>query len=809
MKRAILVLILLCVSIPFASAKSIGDKTNGMEKHAGFFTYYWDSVNGRIWLEIDRWDQEFLFVDSLPAGIGSNDIGLDRGQMGESRVVRFYRSGPRVLLIQSNYGYRALSADPAERATVEQSFAQSVLWGFTVEAEDGSRALVDATEFFLQDAHHVIDVLKNTKQGNYRLEPSRGAIYLPRTKAFPQNTEVESLLTFVTADAPGDFAQSVAPNPQSISVREHYSFVQLPDGGYKPREFDPRAGFFEVSFMDFASPVGDPVRKRWIVRHRLQKKDPSAAISDPVEPIIYYVDPGAPEPIRTALIEGAQWWNQAFEAAGYRNAFQVKVLPPDADPMDVRYNTIQWVHRSTRGWSYGNTVVDPRTGEIIKGHVTLGSLRVRQDYLIAEGLLAPYEAGKPVPPDMLNMALARIRQLAAHEVGHTIGLSHNYIASTEGRASVMDYPQPLVQIRPDGSFDLSQAYATGIGAWDKVTIAYGYQDFPAGTETAAKLNGIIQDARTRGLIYLTDQDARPPGSAHPKTHLWDNGTDAVDELAHVLEVRRLALSRFSERNIREGAPMATLEEALVPIYFYHRYQIEAAAKVLGGVDYTYALRGDGQIPLQIVAPEEQRRALEALLKTLGPDVLALQESLLRLIPPHPAGYDRTREVFPLYTGMTFDPLAAAETAADMTVQMMLNRERAARLVEYHARDQRNPGFDEVASHLIAATWKAPHGDGYNAEIRRTVDTVTLSRLMGLAADPAASNSVRALATAQIESLRGWLAARQAAVSDPLQKAHYLYALAQIKLFQDDPKKVSITPPAAAPAGPPIGAFDFE
>ena len=776
-----------------------------MEKHDGFFTYYWDAEEGKIWLEIDKWDTEFLYVDSLPAGVGSNDIGLDRGQMGQSRVVKFYRSGAKVLLIQSNYDYRALTSDAVERQAVEDSFAHSVLWGFHVEVADGTRVLVDATEFFLRDAHHVTDVLRDTKQGNYKLELSRSAIYLPRTKNFPQNTEVEAILTFVTADNPGEYAKSVVPDPQDISVRAHSSFVRLPDDGYKPREFDPRSGFFDVSFMDYASPVADSVRKRWIVRHRLQKKDPAAALSDPVKPIVYYVDPGAPEPVRSALLEGASWWNQAFEAAGYRNAFQVKLLPPDADPMDVRYNTIQWVHRSTRGWSYGNTVIDPRTGEIIKGHVTLGSLRVRQDYLIAEGLLAPYEAGQPVSPEMLKMALARIRQLAAHEVGHTLGLSHNYVASTFNRASVMDYPAPLVQIRPDGSLDLSNAYAVGIGEWDKVTIAYGYQDF-AGANESEKLNAILKDAMSRGLIFLTDQDARPQGSAQPRTHLWDNGTNAVDELAHVMEVRKQALNHFSEKNIREGAPMATLEEVLVPIYLFHRYQIEAASKVIGGVDYTYALKGDGQKPLEIVAPQEQRRALEALLKTVDPDALALPESVLQLIPPHPAGFDRTSELFQLHTGMTFDPLAAAETAADMTITMILHRERAARLVEYHARDAKYPGLDEVIERLITATWKAPHADGYKAEIRRSVDMVVLTRLMGLAADSQASNAVRAVSTSQIESLRAWIAKQLAVTTDAAQKAHFEYALSQIKLFQTDPKKMNLSPPPEPPAGPPIGEW---
>lgn len=808
MKKIVWILYLLAFSfVPAVYCKSISDKTSAMEEHPGFFTYYWDSANGKIWLEIDRWNEEFLYLDSLPAGIGSNDIGLDRGQMGDNRVVKFYRSGSRVLLMQSNYGYRALTDDPQERRAVEESFAQSVLWGFTVEAQDGDRVLVDATDFYLQDPHRVTDVLRDTKQGKYKIDTSRSAIYLPNTRNFPQNTEVDAILTFVTQDNPGEYARSVAPNANSITVREHHSFVQLPDSGYKPREFDPRCGFFPVEFMDYASPVGDPVRKRWIVRHRLQKKDPTAAVSDPVNPLVYYVDPGAPEPVRSALIEGASWWNQAFEAAGYRNAFQVKLLPPDADPMDVRYNMIEWIHRSTRGWSYGNTVIDPRTGEIIKGHVSLGSLRVRQDYMIAEGLLAPYEDGKTVPPDMLKMALARIRQLAAHEVGHTLGLSHNYIASTANRASVMDYPAPLVQLDADGTIDLSNAYAIGIGEWDKVTIAYGYQDFPPGTDESTKLNSIINDAKSRGLIFLTDQDARSPGSAQPKAHLWDNGTNAVDELSHILEVRKAALNHFSAKNIREGAPMATLEEVLVPIYLYHRYQIEAAAKMVGGVDYKYAMRGDGQVPVSSIAPQEQRRALDALLKTLSADVLAIPESILPLIPPHPAGYDRTPEVFQLRTGLTFDPLSAAESAADMTVSILLNRERAARLVEHHALDKSEPSLHEVIGKLITATWKSQHGTGYKAEICRTTDSVVLSRLMGLAADDKASNESRAVATSEIESLRAWIAGRQESVSDADEKAHLQYALLQIKLFQDDPRKMNLTPPPNPPAGPPIGDYD--
>ncbi|HSE40958.1 MAG TPA: DUF5117 domain-containing protein, partial [Acidobacteriota bacterium] len=534
-----------------------------MKKYPGFFNFYWDEHNGKIYLEIDKWQKEFIYINSLPAGVGSNDIGLDRGQIGENRIVYFWRSGPRVLLMQPNYSYRAISSDAAEKRAVDESFAKSVLWGFTAVAQEKGNLLVDATDFFLRDAHHVTNTLKETKQGTFKLEPTRSAIYLDNTKNFPSNTEVESILTFM-GDEPGNFVKQVVPSPQNITVRQHHSFVQLPDDGYKPREFDPRAGFFGITFMDYATPVEEPIRKRWICRHRLEKKDPSAAVSEAVKPIVYYLDPGTPEPIRSALLEGARWWNQAFEAAGYLNAFRVEMLPEGADLLDVRYNVITWVHRATRGWSYGNVVADPRTGEIIKGHVSLGSLRVRQDYLIAEGLLAPYENSEKPDPAMLNMALARLRQLSAHEVGHTLGLSHNYIASTNNRASVMDYPHPLVSLKEDGSIDLSQAYATGIGEWDKVAIAYGYQDFPDQANVRNELESIIQKGISKGIIFLTDQDARPDNSTHPRTHLWDNNPDAVTELDRVMKIRERALAQFSEKNIRKGAPLATLENVLVP-----------------------------------------------------------------------------------------------------------------------------------------------------------------------------------------------------------------------------------------------------
>ncbi len=786
---------------------TIAEKTAGAQKLTGYFNLYWDAKQGKLWLEIDKWGSEFLYQSGLPAGIGSNDIGLDRGQLGATRIVRFERSGPKVLLLQENLDYRAVSDDPYERRAVHDSFAESALWGFKVEAEEKDHALVDATDFFLRDDHGIPAALRRAKQGAFHLDGARCAIYLPLTKNFPLNTEVEATLTFAGED-PGRWVREVTPSAESITVREHHSFVQLPPAGFKPRVYDPRGSFFGIGYMDYATPISEPIVKRFIARHRLEKKDPKAAVSEAVQPIVYYLDRGAPEPIRSALLEGARWWNQAFEAAGYKNAFSVEMMPEGADLMDLRYNVIQWVHRSTRGWSYGAAVIDPRTGEIIKGHVTLGSLRVRQDFLIAEALLAPYEKSKPVSPKMQEMALARLRQLAAHEVGHTLGLMHNYSASTVSRSSVMDYPPPYVKLGADGTPDVSAAYATGIGEWDKVSIAFGYQDFAPGTNEEAALNKILLNAYGRGLRYLTDQDARPAGSSSSLAHLWDSGANAVDELNRLMQVRVAALKRFGENNIREGAPLATLEDVLVPLYMLHRYQVEAASKLVGGMDYTFALRGDGQTPTQIVAPAEQRRALAAVLATLKPEVLALPEPLLKMIPPRPPDYERGREHFKIHTSPPFDALAPAEAAAQHTLQFLFNPERAARLVEFHARSAENPGLQEVLGAILAATWKAPHAEGSMGQIANTVDMVVLYDLMALAANDHASDEVRAIARLKLHDLNKWLNASVAGRPAITDQAHVSFASWQIEQFEKDPKRIELTAPAEPPDGPPIGTDDY-
>jgi hypothetical protein len=571
-----------------------------MQKIDGYVPLYWDERSGSLFMEVSRFDTEFLFNTGLAAGLGSNDIGLDRGAGGGARLVVFQRVGPRVLLVQPNQSFRSSSANALERKSVEDSFAKSVLWGFTVAAESSGRVLVDASDFLLRDITGAAGALR---PGNFRVDRTRSAFYLPRTKAFPKNSEVEMTLTFVNEGAGGRggggggpaqgppgigaggggggrggglFSGSVAsvtPSPDAVTMREHASFVELPDNNYKPRYDDPRAGYGGLNFVDYSVPIGEPMVMRFIRRHRLEKKDPSAAISEPVKPIQYWVDSGAPEDVRKALLEGASWWNQAFEAAGFRNGFKVDLLPDGADPMDIRYNMINWVHRSTRGWSSGGSVSDPRTGEIIKATVTLGSLRDRQDYMIFEGLLSPYANGTEKPSVLYETALKRIRQLAAHEVGHTLGLGHNYYDSDKGWISVMDYPHPLEKLNTDGTIDLSQAYQARIGDWDKVTINYGYRQFASGTEEKAALTKILDDAWKEDLRYMTNQDT----DSNPKVDQWSNGVDQADELYRLMKVRRAALDKIGEHSIRAGAPLATIEEPLVPIFMYHRYAVESAA----------------------------------------------------------------------------------------------------------------------------------------------------------------------------------------------------------------------------------------
>jgi Met-zincin/Domain of unknown function (DUF5117) len=799
MRKYFLLLLLLPILASAQKLPTIEEKTNGLKKYEGFFNFYWDDNSGKVWLEVDKLDTEILYVVSLPAGLGSNDIGLDRGLLGNDRVVKFNKVGRKILLVQPNYGYRALSNDAAEKRAVEQSFAQSTIWGFTVEAESNGKYLVDATDFIMRDAMKVSNTIRRNRQGIYQLDKSRSSMYLPRTKNFPFNSELEVSITFVNNDGEvGNFVQPVAPSTEAITVRMHHSFVQLPDNDYKPRVFDPRSSFIPISFYDYASPVSDPIEKYYIIRHRLKKKDPSAAISEAVKPIIYYLDNGTPEPIRSALLDGAKWWNQAFEAAGYKNAFQVKVLPDSADPMDIRYNMINWVHRSTRGWSYGASVVDPRTGEIIKGQVSLGSLRVRQDYLIFSGLLSPYETGVPANDQMLKAALARLRQLAAHEVGHTIGLMHNYASSVSNRASVMDYPHPLIHLNTKGEIDFSNVYDDKIGEWDKVAVTWGYQDFPSTVNEPTALNAIMSDAIKRGLQFISDRDARAPGGLHPDAHLWDNGTNVADELKEVMKVRSKALQQFGEKNIVPGMPMAMLEDALVPVYFYHRYQIEAVTKLIGGMYYSYAVRGDGQVITKMLSKEEQSKALNAVIDCIDPKVLMIPDKIAALIPPRPSGYNFSRELFRKRTGLSFDQLSPAETAADLPFSFLFNSERLSRMVQFETKG--GLGLQEMIQTLIDKTWKAARRTGMEGLIQQQTEQVLLTYLIASSVDENNSFAVRSVLQKMLSDLKKYIEMQMKINTSVTYTGHLQLAIERMK----NPKDAKPTLHKEAPPGAPIG-----
>jgi len=810
-------------------ATSISAITANFKKQEGYFNFYADEKTGKVYLEIDKFDKDFLYFASLVDGVGNG--GPERGQ-ATNFIVKFEKVGPKIFMVQNNEYYRAVNGNADEVKDVENAFAKSVIFGFAPVAVEGDKALVDFTPFLLRDGLHIGDALGSGRGnpgsaqaaggargarggagggaagGGYRIDETRSALYMPNTKNFPKNSEFEAMITFANANGGGGRGGrggGVAPDPSAVTVNIHQALIELPDNNYKPRKFDPRSGFNNFQYMDFATPMTEPLVKKFIERHRLVKKDPNAAVSEAVEPIVYYIDRGAQPIIKKALIEGGSWWNQAFEAAGFKNAFQVKELPEGADPMDIRYNMVNWVNRSgtpQRAFSYGSSYADPRTGEIIKGVVTLGSDRHREDYLIAEGLLQPYEDGKPVNPKMEEMALARIRQLSAHEIGHTLGLTHNFAASPKERASVMDYPFPRFSLKADGTIDLSDVYAKGIGTWDKRAIIWGYSDFPKGTDENAALDKIMKETLKQGFKYIPDVG----GGAHPMSNQWDDGANPIDQLNKLMAVRKHVLDNFSEKAIRQDAPMATLEEVLVPMYLLHRYQLEATVKSIGGLYFTHAVKNDGQEPTKMVDPAEQWRAFDAMMSTITPDALALPEALIAKIPPRPSGYPSGVETFGGHTGPTFDPIAAAETAAGTTIGYMLDPARAARLIEYNARDSKQPSFFAVVDKMLDQTWKAPVQPGYKGEMQILVNNLTLKYLLILAADTRTAENVRGEALYEIHGLKEWMAGKMAA-ADAKQKSSLYFGLSQIEEFEKTPDKFQPDPALEMPPGAPIGMAD--
>jgi hypothetical protein len=788
------------------SPADIATATRDTEHVKGFLDVYRDSAKGRVLLGVHALDAPFLLVTSLPWGLGSNDVGLDRGQSGESHLVEFRRVGSRVLLVEDNTKFRAVSPNPDEAQSVREAFAESVLWaGDIVGERKGADAeiVVDAGSLLTTDLHGIAHRLADAKQGKYEIDEKRSAPLANEAKTFPDNTELEAMLTF---KGPGDqsFVKDVAMEPDSLTMRQHLSFVRLPPPGYVPRAYHPASGAFSVGWYDYAQPLASSIDRRVQPRFRLEKTDPSAAISRVRKPIVFYVDRGAPEPVRSALLEGANWWKSAFEKAGFKEAYRVELLPEGADPMDIRYSIITWAHRYTRGWSYGQPIVDPRTGEIIKGSVTLGSQRVRQDILIAEALLAPYDKSNSaeLAAEAQQMALARLRQLAAHEVGHALGFAHNFAASRLGNGSVMDYPHPLIKLDANGAIRLDHAYGAGVGPWDDFLVAHGYEQFPAGEE-AASLAKLREDIATAGFRYVSDPDSRAPGDAEPDGILWDFGPDTLSSFDALMAARRKALDAFSIGVLPPDRQAGELEARLVPVYLLHRYQTDAVARLVGGADYSYSEAGDRAAGTKVVPAATQRAALDRLVATLGAEALALPANVLDLMTPPGNDYQRNREYFANKSAPLFDAFGAVEAAAANTVQYLFAPQRLNRLARQHARDRSEPGVADVLDTVFRGTWQrdkiaddAPAG----AAVQTAANWVVLDALLGALEAGQLHAEVDADVRASLVGWQKWLAKNAGEGSTGASRAE---AASMIAKYLADPKSVKLRPLPTIPPGAPI------
>jgi hypothetical protein len=808
--KSLLVLAFLALGASTASAQAspppattIAARTAGFERRDGFVPLYLDAKQGRVYAEIPRDTLRALFFVTRATGLGSNPVGLDRGANGDEQVVRFDRDGDRVLMVFENTAFRS-TLSSTHRLTVDESFPPSTVASLPVLAEEGGRTLIDLTDVVYRDWTDVAGTLARLNQGSYTLARDRSSLDRPYTRAYPDNSEIDAALTFATTGRPGGIVSRMAPDGRAFTLRQHLSFVRLPSGDYRPRELDPRVGYFGITFKDYGQPIQRPLEQRWISRHRLERVNPADPNSPIRNPIVYYVDPGIPEPVRSATLDGVRFWSEAFDRAGLKGAFRAELRPETMDPMDARYNVVQWENRNERGWSIGGGLADPRTGEMIKAMARMDSHRARTDYNLYAALMGADAAAADTA-----YVLSRVRQVSAHEVGHTLGLTHNYIASTDERSSVMDYPAPRVRLAPDGSIDIARAYDTGPGDYDVWVIRWGYGIFPPGTERDS-LQAIVAEGLRKGYLYLSDDDARPESASDPRTNLWDDAATAGEFLQHQTAVRRVALSRFGLRNIRVGEPVATLQERLAPLYFWHRFALNGVTKTLGGMTYANAVRGDNQTATRPIDGAHQRAALSALLAALQPAELAIPDTVLNLLGPRPSGYtgpvnNSNSPVGELFRGRTdpaFDELSAARTLSQMIVDGILQRERAARLVAFASRGPNMLTLGETVDSLVARSWEPRDATPKAAALRRVTQRAVADRLITLAADTDAAPEVRAVAEYEIARLRP-VAQRNASSGDTMTRAHWHSIAGDFARWIDRRELPKPTPALAPPPGDPF------
>jgi len=782
---------------------------SGLERREGYIPLLWDAEQGRLLFELTRFDQDILYFTSVAKGSGSGSVGLEWAGAGEGGVIQFQRVGPKVLVVEKNLRFRAGSGGPGIEKGIDASFPDSILASLPVVRTDGARVIVDATPLVVRDAADFAAPRAGGRGGvqaaelvagtTWRFDPARSAIYLPHTKGFPKNSEVEVTVTY---EAQSGGART-SPEARVLTGRLHYSFVE-PPVGYKPRAADPRIGVQSIRFTDYSLPPASTNAVEWIRRHRLEKKDPKAALSEPKEPIVYYLDAAVPEPTRSAMKDGFLWWNKAFEAAGFKNALQIKDSPPDMDPMDVRYNQIYWVDRDERGYSTGGGLTDPRTGEILAARVRLESDRVRtvsrywQTYEPPTGGDQNGDVALPAystPETEQQLVLLRQALLTAHETGHTLGFDHNWTSSMNDRASVMEYPSPRIKI-VNGRIDLTDAYQKEIGAYDIMTVRYAYTEFPPAQEKAG-LDNIIKDMRKQGLNYTPATD--------PRWNRYDDGPDPAEYMRQTAAQRKILLANYGPAVLKDGEPYGDLRGIrLWMTYLHHRWSIDSGVRYIGGMYTNFAVKGEALPPTEIVPAAKQREILGLLLDDVDPASLAIPEHLLASLTvaiDRGAGNARgpDQENMESSTGYAFDHLAAARTIAGLVFDQIFQPETAARLIGFADRQPNALTLPETIDACAKKVFSETAPAGMLRSLQRQTQRVFVDALMTLGASPSATPDVKAVVAASLAALKTQVAGLKDA--DPVNEASLRQIERDLTRYAQNPfvpKKSSATPPIMAP-----------